>query len=177
MAISVQQINYLTTTISAVLGSSILTAIVSFYLNKVSFKNNKAHENKIIEVKNFYKSYQAFKLGVEDYYNYTMFRFTIKDTETAGVISSSLTPLLRDFQYESMIVKLFLDEKDYLKITELEKVLFQIKQDIDIFHVNVRNPNSIDSGKRMSDIREIDLEKTLPELMKIIEVSLRKEFK
>ncbi|MFA6086986.1 hypothetical protein [Mucilaginibacter sp.] len=166
------------TDLVAILSSSFITgglsAMIGYYLNKLSYKKNKSHENKILEIKNFYKSYQTLKFGVEDYHNYTM--FSKKDLENAKSISIALIPLLHEFQYQSMIIKLFLNESEYLKVIKVEKVLFQIKRDIDIFHITFKDPNSANSGNRMKEIKELDFGQILPELMSSIELSLRKTF-
>lgn len=162
------------TILISALSSSSLTSIITYNLNKRSYRKNKSYENKIIEIKNFYKSYQTLRLSVEGYHNYTM--FSEKDKEITKSISLGLIPLLQEFQYQSMIIKLFLDEGEYLKVIKIEKILFKIKQDIDIFHITYKNPDSTNSGNRMKEIKEVDFGKTLPELMSSIELSLRKTF-
>ncbi len=174
MAAPIQQTTEITTIIIAVLSSSVLAAILTFYFGNISYKRNTSYENKIIEIKNFYKSFQSFKVGIESYHHYTM--FTFKDSETTKSISNSLFPLWQDFQYQSMIIKLFLNENDYQNVIEIEKLLFQIKIDMDIFHINSTNPSPSKFGERMLEILEVDLKITLPQLMGNIERSLRKAF-
>ena len=175
MAATVQQSSDLTTIALAVLSSSVLTSILTFYLNKISYKNGKSLENKIVEIKVFYKSYQLYKLGIERYLFYTM-HSAINSSDTKS-IENDLFKLLQDFNYQCTIVKLFLNDVDYKNISIVESMLTQIKKDIDIFHVDFNYDSPADSGQRLAEISNVELKTTLPALMKNVESSLRIAFK
>jgi hypothetical protein len=167
------------TILTAVLGSSIstvfFTKIFDYYIDQRSYKKDKLHDNRIAEVKNFYKSYYFFKLELETYLEYTL--SSTHDIEKTKFHSQNSVNLLKDFQYQSMIIKLFLNQTDYEEVKNLEKILIKIKVDIDQFHLAKHWGNEVvNLGNRVREIKEVELEKKVPELMNGIEQSLRKTF-
>lgn len=181
MAIPVQQstelYNYTTFLISAgtAIGTVAVTKFLDFWSGSRSLKRDKLHENRIVEIKNFYKSYHLFKLGVEDYFSYTL-SSVITDIEITKSQSNGLLPLLSEFQYQSMVIRLFLDETTYQDVLELEKVISKIKLDIDLFHIAYNSKSNNNYGERMLEIKDVDFKITLPNLMNNIELILRKTF-
>jgi hypothetical protein len=174
MAAPAQQATDISTIAIAIIISiitALVTATLTYIVNKASYKRNTIHDNKILEIKNFYKAYQLFRVGVRDYHLYT--QFGNKDMETTKAKSRELDSRKQDFEYESMVVKLFLDDTIYQKILAIENILFQIKRDIDLFHSGAYGQ---DFATRSASI-SIELDQTLPELMNHVELSLRKEFK
>lgn len=165
--------------LTAVLGSSISTAFFTkmfdYYIDQKSYKKDKLHDNRIAEIKNFYKSYYFFKLELETYLEYT-----ISSTHDIGKTKShsqNAVNLLKDFQYQSMIIKLFLNQTDYEEVKNLERILLRIKVDIDQFHLAKHWGNNVANfGNRIREIKDVELEIKVPELMNGIELSLRSTF-
>jgi hypothetical protein len=160
---------------------TVLIGIIGFCAGKFIELNNKKseirfsklHENKILEIKLFYKSYQSARIALKRFYEQTMFGEHTQ--EILNNLSQEINEKLIEFEYNSMTIKLFIDNKDLMTIDEILKTLSTIRTDLLIWHINARPNNSTNLPDNLEKIG-FTLNKTLPDLIKNIEGSLRNNF-
>ena len=152
----------------------IIKTVLAWKIKKYEISFFKVQENKINEVKSFYKSYQALRISLEKYINQT--EFGIHDQKIFTEIKNEIDKCFIDFDYSCMTVKLFIEESKLETIDEIFIICQTIKRDIAKWHIYQKSTNQPENWDNLEDIRKNRLAKTLPELIKSIEESLRKSY-
>lgn len=143
-------------------------------LKKKEIKFNKLQENKISEVKTFYKSYQSLFMSLKEYAYQT--EFGAHEEEIFTKIKEDIRIKLIEFNYHSMVVKLFIDSKDIETVEKIAENLEKIRFGVSMWH-NSRSYTKQDRyDEDLNTIIEEIIPNTLPNLIKDIEKSLRKNF-
>jgi hypothetical protein len=143
-----------------------------FKKNEISF--SKIQEAKILEIKSFYKSYQALEISLRIFINQT--EFGEHSTEIFNKIRERIRECLVDFEFNCMTVKLFIERSEMKTVDDISKVCDNIRIDIERWHIYKDSQNPPDGWDKLDEIRNDKLTKTLPYLIKRIESSLRKSY-
>jgi len=144
----------------------------TFKIKKEEIQFSGLQENKILEIKSFFKSYQLLAIALQQYLHQTY--FGEHSQEIFKKIDESVTEKFIDFEYNLMTIKLFMDRKDIVTLDEITKTLSTVRTNLTMWHINARNKNPSISPDNLEDILNVIFPKTLPELMTKIEESLRK---
>ena len=147
--------------------------ILEFNIKKNEIRFSKLHENKILEIKTYYKSYQSLRNALQRFYNQTV--FGTHSEEIFKSLSNDISEKFIEFDYDSMIIKLFIDNKDLEIVDDITKTLSVVRAELLIWHINARPNNSTNNQDNIEKIGQV-LDKRLPELIKNIENNLRKNF-
>jgi len=148
-----------------------IQTISSFWLKKREMTFSRIQENKILEIKAFYKSYQQLELALGEYVNQT--RFGEHTIEIFNIIKENIRIKFIDFKYHSMTVKLFLDSEDTKIIDDINEIFESIRMDMIRWHIYNNSKNQPEGWDKLSEIADERLPKKLPELINKIETSLR----
>ena len=152
-----------------------LQQLIQYLLKKREITFGRLQENKILEIKAFYKSYQKLNIVLWDYLVQT--EFGKHDKEIFNEMKSKIRKHFIDFDYHVMTVKLFIDSGDIKVIDEIRQTLESIRKDISIWLVNNEFNNHQDGVDKLKEIMDVRFPKTLPSLIARIEGSLRKSMK
>jgi len=152
----------------------VLKTIIESYNKKKEIRFSRLHENKILEIKNYYKSYQKLRVALLRLHFQLQFRG--REEEILKKLGENIAKRFIKFEYNSMTVKLFIDPDDVIIIDEIMKNLSKIDLDLRLTIIQERFPTTNDLPERLEAIFEI-FKKTLPELMNKIEINLRENFK
>ena len=144
-------------------------------LRKKEIKFSRLQENKILEIKSFYKSYQLLFLSLKQYAYQT--EFGEHSDDIFRNIKETITQKLNEFDYNCMVVKLFIDKEDLETIDEIRDTFEQIRFGVAMWHNSQRlGHNSKDYDNKLTEIIDEIIPKKLPLLIKKIEYSLRRSF-
>ena len=149
----------------------IIKSLTNFWLKKQEILFSRLQENKILEIKAFYKSYQKLNLELTTYLYQT--RFGKHSLEIFNEIKENIRKRFVDFNYNTMTVRLFLDKEDLTTIDEIESELESIAKDLNKWHADKYTENRDKTTGLLSEIMDERLPKKLPELINKIETSLR----
>lgn len=153
----------------------IIQKIADWSLRKKEITFTRLQENKILEIKSFYKSYLSLEVALRGYLHQT--EFGEHKDEIFNEIKRKIYECFLDFNYSSMTVKLFLSDGDIKTVDEIYKVLESIRVDIGGWHIYKNSGNSSkDFNQKLTEIMDERFPKTLPSLIKKIETSLRKSY-
>lgn len=145
-------------------------------LKKKEIKFSRVQENKIIEIKAFYKSYRLLEMATKEYLHQT--EFGEHSEENFDRIKKNIREKFIDFDYYSMTIKLFLNEKDTRIIDEIGDILEKARVDIGIWHIRNRSKSPQKDGwdSELNTLLSETFPKKLPALIKQLEASLRSSF-
>lgn len=149
----------------------VIKLLTNYWLKKREITFSRLQENKILEIKEFYKSYQQLELALRSYLYQT--EFGDHDPEIFFKIKENIRDKFISFSYNSMTVKLFLSSEDIETIDKINDTLESIRVDIGIWHIYKQSINPPEGWDKLKEIMEERLPKKLPELIKKIETSLR----
>ena len=150
----------------------VIKTITFYKLKKREITFSRLQENKILEIKTFYKSYQSLEIALREYLNQT--KFGKHSPEIFNRINENIYSKFIDFNYNVMTVKLFLESDDNKTIDEISETLKKIQLDIDKWHIYINSDVPREEWDKLYDIMNEKFPKKLPELIKRIEDSLRK---
>lgn len=153
----------------------VIQQLVQFWLKKREITFSRLQENKILEIKEFYKSYQKLEIALRQFLYQTEFG-THKD-EIFDEIKHRIRDCFIDFDYHVMTVRLFIDSNDLEVIDEIRDTLESIRKDIGKWHIYNESPHPPEGWDKLKEIMDDRFPKTLPALIKKIEMSLRKSMK
>ena len=75
-----------------------------------------------------------------------------------------------------MTLKLFMEQTDLDTIDSILENFETIRMDIERWHIYKESPNPPEGWNKLDEVRGVKFKKTLPDLIKIIETSLRKSY-
>lgn len=161
---------------------TVLLGIIGFFfqkaieskMKKAEIRFSRLHENKILEIKTYYKSYQLLEIALQDYFN--QIYHGVHSSEIFKEIHSKIIDKFIDFEYNSMIIKLFIDTEDVVTVDEILNTFLSINKDLRSWLISGNFDNPISETDRLEKIRNVVFPETLPTLIKKIEISLRKNF-
>jgi len=162
--------------IVVVLGSIgfVIRTLTIYWLKRREITFSRIQENKILEIKVFYKSYQSLEIALMTYLN--QISFGEHSNEIFRKNREDIYSKFIDFSYNSMTVKLFLDTEDIITIDEITKTFECIRIDLETWLIYSKSTNPPDGWDKLEEIRKERFPKKLPELIKKIETSLRQSF-
>jgi len=149
----------------------IIKSLTDFWLRKKEITFSRLQENKILELKEFYKSYQQLEIALTEYLYQT--EFGEHNSKIFQKIKENISRKFTDFNYNVMCVKLFLDNDDIDTIEEIYITIESIRKDIGKWHIYSTSQNPPEGWDKLIEIMDERLPKKLPMLMKKIESSLR----
>lgn len=154
--------------------SFIIKTIIDYRFKKREILFTRLQDNKIVEVKGFFKSYLKLELSLKAYHYQTLFGEHKK--EIFSKQKEEIRVRFIDFDYHSLIVKLFLNTNEIETIDELNKTLESISNTIDSWHA-FQDANSVsqEDDDKLDEILKVILPKRLPELVNQIETKFRKQ--
>jgi|GEM_PF-1920563 len=153
--------------------SYIIKTIIEWKLNKYKISFSKIQENKIIEVKAFYKSYQTFTLSLKSFLDQT--EFGEHKPEIFDKLRRDIRESYIDFEYNCMTVKLFIETQEIKTIENISKICTNIRIDIERWHIYRTSMSPPNDWDKLNEVRN-QFDNTLPTLVKKIENSLRKSY-
>ena len=151
----------------------VFTAFMNWIYKKREVRFTRLHENKIIEIKEFYKSYLALEQEIKKYYYQT--EFGQHDDEIFKNIKLKISEALIDFEYHFRIIRLFLKDNQIELIEQLNEKINEMRLNIGKWHIHKDDPNGNKYNEKLTEIGETLIPKELPNLLKKIEVELRKD--
>jgi len=167
----------------------VIKTLTVFFLKKKEITFSRLQENKILEIKSFYKSYQKLNIDLSTYLNQMLHekdhKALKKNEEEYIKLINDIYDTFRedihnhffDFRYNAMTIKLFFDNEDLSIIDEISNTFDSILKELDTYRSNNKLSNTSEGWENLERIRDEDILKRLPELIKKIEVSLRQSFK
>jgi len=163
--------------ITVIIGSIgfVVQQLIHFWLKKREIIFSRLQENKILEIKDFYRSYQKLEIALRDYLYQT--EFGTHDADIFAQIKNRIRECFFEFDYNVMTVKLFVDSDDIEVIDEIRDTLESIRRDIGKWHINNKSKNPQKGVDKLEEIMDERFPKTLPALIKKIEGSLRRSMK
>lgn len=157
----------------------IIQLLVNWHIKKLEISFSKVQEMRIQEVKAFYKSYKALRTALTNFLNQTIFG-PVSDEEYRKILNETRKEINRcliEFDYNCMVVKLLIEKTEINTIDEIFDTCESIRIDIEKWHIYKGSRTQPDDWHDLSEIREERLEKILPNLIKIVESSLRRSYK
>ena len=151
-------------------------SILDLFIKRFEIKFSNLHENRLGQIKIFYKSYLDLERKLAEYYSKTM--FSKLEDGARHVLRLELADCWRTFVYELKLTRLYVRSRDLELLDEIEKSLDEANKTIDMHWIDIEfGTRDKESSKKMEEIR-IDLfPKKLPELLKRFENSLRKTYR
>lgn len=164
--------------ISFLLGGGVLGFFIRSFIELRNKKNeirfSKLHENKILEIKSFYKSYQLLRVALQQLHFQIQFRE--HNQEVFKKLGRNIARKFVIFEYNLMTVRLFIDNKDIAIVEDIKKSLSQVDTDLQMTLVELKFPLANDLPDKMEAVWAV-FDKTLPSLINKIELNLRESFK
>jgi len=168
----------------------VIEKLTVFFLKKKEITFSRLQENKILEIRIFYKSYQTLNIALLTYLeqmlqekDHKTFEKNIEAkyiesiNDVYDTFRNDIQNQFLDFKYNAMTVKLFLDNEDLSIIDEISDTFVSIRKKLDTYRSNNELSNTSEGWESLVIIRDDDISKRLPELIKKIESSLRQSFK
>ncbi len=152
----------------------LLTAIINWFYKKKEIKFAKLHETKVIEIKDFFRSYLKYEHEVKNFFYQTEFGQHYE--KTFQTINIEISDAHFDLEYHFRIIKLFLGKNQIELIEELNKKIKEMRSSIAKWHVNKIETTGNKYNDKLTEIGEKHLPNELPMLLKKIEDKLRKNF-
>jgi hypothetical protein len=152
----------------------VVQKLTDWRMRKREITFSKLQENKVLEIKSFYKSYLSLELALKDFLYQTQFG-EHKDEIFRDQIET-VRKCFIDFGYNSMVVKIFLDSDDLKTVDEISKILETTNHDLRKWHIYKTSQNPPKGWDKLEEIMNERFPKTLPTLLKKIETSLRKNY-
>jgi hypothetical protein len=87
----------------------IVKLFIDWDVKKREISFTKIQENKLIEAKEFFKSYQSLRNSLQFFFNQT--RHGMHKNEVFDKIRDEIQENYIDFEYKSMVLKLFMEKK------------------------------------------------------------------
>jgi len=152
----------------------IIQRITEWNLKKNEISFSKIQENKILEIKAFYKSYQGLLNALKHFLDQT--EFGIHSPEIFNKIRDEIRTGSIAFEYSCMTAKLFIEKSEISTIDKISSICEATRVDIERWHIYNESQRQPEDWDRLDEIRKIRFAKTLPDLIKRIEISLRKSY-
>jgi hypothetical protein len=154
----------------------IVTTLVNWNLRKTEISFTKVQEQKILEIKEFYKSYQKLEYSLYTFLNQT--NFGSHEPEILNDIRKQIQEYTMAFEYNCMCLKLFIQESQITTIEEIYNSCCTIRKDIDSWHIyktGINPEKYTEYNEKLNNIGNTQLPE-LSQLLKRIESSLRKDY-
>ncbi len=143
--------------------------IISWRYKKKEIKFERIQENKIIEIKEFYKSTLRFEVSLRKYHSQT--EFGEHSDEIFGTIKKEINECYLDFEYHFRILRLYLKPDEIEIVEDLNKKLIEIRKDITRWHIYKHTNKEVDL--KLAEIGDKVFPKVIPELLAKLEDKLR----
>lgn len=144
-------------------------------IKKKEIRFSRLQENKILEIKKFYKSYQELRISLEDFLHET--EYGALNSDSLKSIKQNIREKFVHFEYDSMTIKLFLNDDDIKIIDQIVEIFKTSRYDIARWHIWQKSNNPPEEYDKLEEIAKERFPKQLPELINKIESSLRNSFK
>lgn len=155
--------------LGAIFGS--IKLLIDWDVKKREISFTKIQENKLIEAKEFFKSYQSLRNSLQFFFNQTL--HGVHKNEIFDKIRDDIQENYIDFDYKSMVLKLFMEKKDIQTIENIMTNCELIKIDIETWHIYKDSSTKPENYKGLSEVKAEYFDKILPDLIREIETSLR----
>lgn len=163
--------------ISVLLGTIgfVISTITKHFLKKQVIIFSSLQENKILEIKTFYKSYLELIIALSEFTFQNGFIDT--DPETLKKMNEKISVNLKNFRLNVMIVRLFLPHDDIETIEEIDQMINSILKDLNAWNLyNKSSTKQSEAWDKLKDVLFDKLPNKLPDLIKKLEGSLRNSF-
>ncbi|WP_299160915.1 hypothetical protein [uncultured Tenacibaculum sp.] len=161
------------TVLLGVLGS-VLKVISSWSIKKKEISYSKLQENRLLEIRSFYKSYQTLKNSLERFLNQT--EFGLHDHKILNDIAKTIKNNFIDFEFKCMTLKLFIEMEDIETIDEIISSCNDIDKGVNRFHIYKNSHNPPEGWDNLDELRTEINNGTLPTSIKKIETNFRRNF-
>lgn len=163
------------TQIVFILGSIgvVFTAIMNWYYKKKEIRFSRLQENKIIEIKDFYKSYFNLETEIKKYY--FQVEYGAHSEEIFNEIRSKISIATLDFEYHLRVVRLFMNENQIELIEKLKNKIEEVRKNASLFLIYKNQPERKIFSEKLTDTGEKIIPIELPELLKKLEDELKKD--
>jgi len=154
-------------------GGFILKLYFNWSIKKKEITYNKIRETKIKELRRFYSSY----VDLEIYLKNLQFATAQNRTDSEKEIRNKLPEIWRQFYLNFTFLRIFLNQNELKVIEDLNKELENIQLKLDYYQID-REFGEYDGEliKELRNIRDNIFPKRIPELLRIIETNLKKDF-
>ena len=155
----------------------IIQKFLDYKLRKREVSFDKLRDYKVIELKDYLKSYHALKLAVRDFLHQT--EYGEHKDEIFNQNRTRIRDCTIELQYHSLLVKLFLTEEEKKIIDEIEKLLDKGRYDIEVWHIHTKSPLTYDTKVDSDNLRNLEqviFKVSLPELVDKLAKNLNKDF-
>lgn len=165
------------TQIVFILGSIgiVFTAIMNWYYKKREIRYSRLHENKIIEIKDFYKSFFNLETEIKKYYYQA--EMGTHSEQIFNEIRSKISIATLDFEYHLRIVRLFINDDQIELIENLKQKIEEVRSNVSKWLIYKNGPEGRTYSKKLSEVGDKIIPKELPELLKKLEDELKKDLK
>ncbi|ARV14024.1 hypothetical protein [Polaribacter sp. SA4-12] len=152
----------------------IIKLFIDWDIKKREISFAKIQESKLIEAKEFFRSYQSLRISLQYFLNQT--EFGKHSDEIFNKIRDEIRDNYVDFDYKCMTLKLFMETKDIEIIENILTNCESIRMDIERWHIYKDSITKPEGWNKLPEVRGEKFSKTLPSLIKLIETSLRKSY-
>jgi len=153
-----------------------LKSVLDLFLKRFEIKFSALHENRVEQIKVFYKAHLDLELKIREYYHRTMFS-KFEDIDKFK-LQIELANNWRNFVYELKLTRLYVRKCDLELLGEIETSLDEANKTIDMHWID-RQFGTRDqvNSKKLEEIRLELFPKRLPELLARFEKSLRRTYR
>jgi len=151
----------------------VFTSIMNWIYKKKEIRFNRLHENKITEIKEFYKSYYILAREIKTYYYQT--EYGSHDDAFFEKIKLKIIEAYQDFEYHLLIVRLFIKENQLELIENLKTQTEEMYLSISKWHIHKGDAERNKYNDKLNQIGDNIIPHIIPELLKRIENELRKD--
>ena len=151
----------------------ILKIYFNWSIRQKEITYDKIRETKLKELKQFYTSY----MNLETHLKKLQFATAQNRTESETQIRNLLPDIWRQFYLDFTFLRIFLNSDELGVFENLHNELENIQLKLDYYQID-RELNDFDVGliKELRNIRDNIFPKRIPELLRIIETNLKKDF-
>ncbi|MCF6295036.1 MAG: hypothetical protein L3J25_05055 [Flavobacteriaceae bacterium] len=151
----------------------LFTAFINWRYKVNEIRYSKLHENKIVEIKAFYKSFLDLETKVKKYFYQV--EFGQHSDEIFDRIWLEISEATLSFEYHSCVVRLFLKDPQIKIIEELIEKIESIREKTNNWLIHKGGLERKKYDKGLSEIGQSIIPKEIPNLLKMLEIQLKKD--
>jgi hypothetical protein len=152
----------------------IIKLLIDWDIKKSEISFQKIQENKLIEAKEFFKSYQSLRISLQSFLSQT--EYGKHSDDIFNEIRAKIRENYIDFDYKCMTLKLFMKSQDIETIDKIISTCESVRVKIEKWHIYKDSLSRPEDWDKLSEIRNETFDKTIPNLILKIESSLRQSY-
>ncbi len=149
-----------------------LKIIFDYKVRQKEIKYSSLYENKILEIKSYYKSYHTFSVALQEFY--FQIHFGKHDEEIFQAIRQRIYKAILDYEVTALIVKLFLNNSNIELVDKVSSELESVRVKLELWLIDQRSASPTEGWQNYLKDSHRKLTKEIPLIIKTIEVQLRK---